>query len=114
MGCQGVSDKIWSWLASAPQQCAKEPRGGVAIPARLDQDVEDVAVLVDGAPAIVPLAADGDEEFVEMPGVADAALPSPEPPGVGEAKGLTSVPDGFVRDDDATVREHSRKPRLNR
>ena len=75
----------------------------MAIPARLEQDVEDVAVLVDGAPEVLPLPADGDEEFVEMPGVADAVMTSPESPGVGPAKGLTPVPDGLVRDVDAAV-----------
>ena len=62
-------------------------------------------VLVDGAPEVLPLPADGDEEFVEMPYVAEAAMTSPEPPGVGTAKGLTPVPDGFVRDGDAAVCE---------
>ena len=47
----------------------------------------------------------GDEEFVEMPCVADAAMTLPELPGVGTAKDLTPVPDGFVRDGDAAVCE---------
>jgi hypothetical protein len=29
---------------------------------------------------VLPLAADGDDELVEMPGVADATMTSPEPP----------------------------------
>ena len=40
-----------------------------------------------------------------MPGVADAALTAPEPPSVRPAKGLTPVPDRFIRDGDAAVRE---------
>ncbi len=61
--------------------------------------------LVDGAPEVLPLPADGDEEFVEMPGVADAAMTSPEAPGVGTAEGVAPGPDGFVSDGDAGVCE---------
>ena len=48
----------------------------------LEQDVDDVTVLVDGPPEILTLTADGHEEFVQMPGVADRPGPLPEPPRV--------------------------------
>ena len=102
---KAIGDEATRHLAVAPQQFAKEPPSGMAIPARLEQDVDDVAVLVDGAPQILPLPADGDEEFVEMPGVADVTMTPPEAPGVGTAKGLTPVPHRFVRDGDAAVCE---------
>jgi hypothetical protein len=38
-------------------QLAKEPGGGVAISAGLEQDVDDLAVLVDGPPEILTLTA---------------------------------------------------------
>jgi len=43
----------------------------VAIPARLEQDVDDLAVLVDGPPEVLTLTTNRHEEFVEMPRVAD-------------------------------------------
>ena len=42
----------------------EEPLGGLGIPARSDQDVEDVAVLVDGPPQILPTAVDRQEHLV--------------------------------------------------
>ena len=46
--------------AAPLEQLAKEPRGGVAIPARLDKYVDDLAVLVDGPPELLTRH----EEFV--------------------------------------------------
>ena len=40
-----------------------------------------------------------------MPRVADRPGPLPEPPRVGEAKGLAPVPDGLVRHGDAALGE---------
>src|SRR4030095_11836365 len=68
-------------------------------------DVDDLAVLVDGAPEVLTLAANGHEEFVQMPRVADWSRPTPEPSRVGHAKGLTPVPDGLVRYRDAALGE---------
>ena len=77
----------------------------MAIPTRLQQDVDDLAVLVDGPPEVLALAADGHEQFVQMPGVADGPGPTPEPSRVGGAEGLAPVPDGLVRDGDAALGE---------
>ena len=87
------------------EQLAKEPRCSVAIPAGLKQNVDDLAVLVDGPPEILTLTANGHEEFVQIPRVADRPGPMPEPPRVREAEGFAPVPDGFVRDGDSAVRE---------
>ena len=102
---EAIGDEAVRDTAAPLEQLAKEPRGGVAIPAGLEQDVDDLAILVDGSPEILTPAANGHEEFVQMPRVADRPGPLPEPPRVGEAKGLAPVPDGFVRDGDAAVRE---------
>ena len=52
----------------------EEPLGGLGVPARLDQDVEDVAVPVDGPPQILPTAVDRQEHLVEVPLVAGSGL----------------------------------------
>ena len=49
------------------QQLAKKAFGGPAISTRLDEDVDDVANLIDAAPEILPLSLDGDEDLVQVP-----------------------------------------------
>ena len=95
---------VWDSTA-ALEQLAEEPRGGMAIPTGLKQVVDDIPVLVNGAPEILALAANRHEEFVQMPCVADRPGPMPKPPRVRQAEGLAPVPDGFVRDGDAAVWE---------
>ena len=56
-----------AWYYFALLQLAKEPRGGVAIPAGLEQDVDDLAVLVDGPPEVLTL---------KLYGWASGSLPS--------------------------------------
>jgi hypothetical protein len=79
--------------------------GGVAIPAGLEQDVDDLAVLVDGPPEVLTLAADCHEELVQMPRVANWPRPTPEPPCVGRTESLAPVPDGLVRHCDGALGE---------
>ena len=45
------------------------------IAARLDKDVDDVTILVDRTPQIVPTALDRHKEFVQIPGVAHPSSP---------------------------------------
>ena len=46
---EAIGDEAGRDTATPLEQLAKEPRGGVPIPAGLEQDVDDVAVLVDSA-----------------------------------------------------------------
>ena len=74
-------------------------------------------VLVDRPPEILTKTANGHEEFVQMPDVADQPGPMPKPPRVREAEGFAPVPDGFVRDGDAAGARRSstsRKLRVKR
>ena len=73
--------------------------------AGLKQDVDDLAILVDGPPDVLTVAADRDEEFVQMPRVADWPRPTPEPSRVGRTESLAPVPDGLVRHRDAALGE---------
>ena len=74
-------------------------------PAGLEQDVDHIAVLVDRTPEVLALPANGHEEFVQVPSVTHGASAMAEAPRVGEAEGLAPQADGFVRDEDATLRE---------
>src|SRR5260221_13175215 len=102
---EAIGDEAARDPAAPLEQLAKEPRGGVAIPARLEQDVDDLAVLVDRQPEVLTLATNRHEELVEMPRVADRPGPMSEPPGVREAEDLAPMPNGFVRDSDTAVRQ---------
>ena len=71
----------------------------------LDQDVQDVAVLVNRSPQIVPLPLDGHEEFVQIPGVAHPTASAPQSPRVVESERLTPLPNRFIRHDDTPFGE---------
>ena len=78
-------------------------RSGVAIAASLHGDVDEVVILVDGPPEILTAALNIHEQLVQTPGVAQSSAPMPEPPSVGGTKGLTPVPNRFVRHRDTPL-----------
>ena len=49
------------------QQLAEELFCGLFVPAALHQDVQDVAILIHGAPQVMLLAIDLDEHLIEVP-----------------------------------------------
>jgi hypothetical protein len=55
------------YIPQALEQLAKELLGGLLIAPALDQNVEDVVVLVDSAPQIMPLAINGQKHFSRVP-----------------------------------------------
>src|SRR3984957_3808552 len=57
------------------QELCHEPLRRAAVSAALDEDVEDKAILIDGAPEPMLLARDRDEDFVQMPFVAARGSP---------------------------------------
>ena len=65
IAAQLVRDQTVGRPALSFQDLAKEAHGGPAIAARLDQDVEEVAVLVDGPPEILSSAVDRHEDFIQ-------------------------------------------------
>ena len=87
------------------QQFAEKARGRPPIAARLDQDVEHVTVLVNGAPQIVVPSLHRYKELVQIPRVAQAASPAPQPPSVVEPERLTPVPNRFIGHGDTPFRE---------
>ena len=62
----------------ALQQLAEKACGSPTVATRLDEDIDDVAILIDGTPEIVPPSLDGDEDLVQVPDVAQPALSTPE------------------------------------
>jgi hypothetical protein len=75
--------------------------GGTLIAARLNQDVDHVAILIHGPPEVMLLSIDSNKDFVQMPSVAEAALAALQISGIARTELLTPDSDRFIRDDDS-------------
>jgi hypothetical protein len=94
------NDTKW-FLSLAAQQSSKESSCGALIAARLNQDVDHVAVLIHCTPEILLLAVDSNEDFVHVPHIAEAALTPLQFSGIVRTELLTPEPNRFIRDDDS-------------
>ena len=56
------------------QGLTKEAFSSSTISALGDQNIDHVSILIDGSPQIEVLALDGDEEFIDVPDIAEPAL----------------------------------------
>jgi len=63
---------------------------------RLHQDINDIAILIDRTPEVVPLPLNGDKDFINMPGVTQPPLAFLEVAGVVRSKLLAPLAHGFV------------------
>ncbi len=68
-----------------------------------DQNIDHIFVLVNGAPEIVTLASDRDEQLIHVPGVFQTTLFPSKGSCVDRTEFQTPVSDSFVRNDDATL-----------
>jgi hypothetical protein len=75
----------------------------MSIAARLNEDVDHVSVLINGAPKIVLAAADPNEDFIEVPDISSATLFPPRIGCVFAAELLAPLADRFVRYLNATL-----------
>jgi hypothetical protein len=95
-----------SWDILTPfQELAKESLRGLLIASALYQNVQDSPVLIDGPPEIVAPALDREKHLIQMPFVAWLRASTPELMGIGLSKLPAPLPDGFIRDDDATGKQ---------
>ena len=72
---------------------------------RLDENVDDVAVLVHGPPQILLPSVNLHEHFVQIPGVAHAAPAVAQAPREVESECQTPLPNRLIRDGDAALGE---------
>jgi hypothetical protein len=89
-----------AWLAPSFEQLHEKTQRGCFVPARLNQNIEDVAIGIDRAPKPMLTALDRDDGLVEVPFVGWAR---PIPADLGRklnAKVRHPVSDGFVRNRD--------------
>ena len=82
VAAQLVGDQSHGLTLLALHQLAKKACGSPAVATCLDEDIEDVAIVIDGTPERVPPSLDGDEDLVQVPGVAQPALSTFEPASV--------------------------------
>ena len=85
------------------QHLAKETLSGLSILAPLDEDLNEIAILVDSAPKITTLALDRDDHFVKEPTIAPWSLAFPNAPSVVGPERAAPLTDSLVRDRDATL-----------
>ena len=64
-----------------------------------------VTVLINRPPEIPPSALNVHKQLVEIPGVAQAPLPAPQPPRVLRTKSATPLPNRLIGHRDPTLRE---------
>ena len=71
------------WLLSLTlQEFPNESPSRAPVPAGLDEEVDQVTVLIDGAPQILALTVDRDEDFVQEPRIAESPLTPLQPPSI--------------------------------
>ena len=87
------------------EQVAHELDGRRPVSTTLDQDLQDLAFLVDGTPQIHVLACDADDHFVEMPAIAGSRTAPPQTPSDRRSKFEHPTANALVGDVEATLRK---------
>jgi hypothetical protein len=96
-----VGDDHPRYRAGRLHQAAEEAPGCGFVPAVLHEDIQHVAVLVDGPPHVLQLAVDLEEDLVQMPLVARPGPAAAQSVRVGLAERGAPAADGLVGHDDA-------------
>ena len=100
---QLVGNQLPGWLSLLFQNLTKESFSGSTISVLGEQNIDHLSILIDSPSQIEALALDGDEEFVDMPEVAESSLFPTHCSGVGWAEFLTPISDRFVGDKDSSL-----------
>ena len=85
------------------EKLAKESLCRTAIAPLLDENIDEIAILIDGTPQILPMAANRDEDLVEMPDIAEPPLVPLELRGVAWAELPTPLANRFVGDHNSAL-----------
>jgi hypothetical protein len=97
-------DHPWD-IPAAFEELAEERLRGVLVPPALHQDIEDMTILIDGPPEIVPLTTNGEKDFIQIPLITWLRAPVTELIGIRLPEFPAPLPDRFVRDDDAAGKQ---------
>ncbi len=105
MGAQLVSDHAL-WRASLLfHQPDKKTLGSLGVMSALDDLVEIVAILIDGAPQPVFSPANRHDDFVETPHIAGAWRFPPETAGIVRAELSRPASNRLIKNDDAALQQ---------
>jgi hypothetical protein len=88
------------YIPQAHEQLAKKLLRRFRIAPALDQDIEDVVILIDGAPQVMAFAINRQKHFVQVPFVAWLGASTLQPIRVVLPKFQTPLADGFMGDVD--------------
>src|SRR5262245_5687901 len=97
-----VRDEYPRHIRQPLQQLAEKLLCRLLITTALDENIQDVAILIDRSPQIMPLPLDRQEDLVQMPLVARAGTPATQLIGIGLAELPAPLADGLVGHDHAT------------
>ncbi len=112
-----VGDQLPGCLSLMFQHLTKEAFSGSTISTLGNQNIDHVSILIDSPPKIESLTLDGDEEFIDVPDVAESPPFPTQSSGVGRSEFLALVSDRLVGDKDSSLCKQvfrSRKLRVNR
>ena len=98
-----VDNQLPGCLSLMFQGSTKEAFSGSTISTLGNQNIDHVSILIDGPPKIEALTLDGDEEFIDVPDVAESSPFPTQSSGVGRSEFLTPVSDRFVGDKDSSL-----------
>ncbi len=102
---QLVGNQLQRWPLLVFQYLAKEALSGSPVAVARDQNIKNVAVLIDRSPKIMTFAADRDEQFIHVPDVTESTLLSPQSTSIRWSKLAVPGSNGFVGYGDATLSE---------
>lgn len=92
------------WLAALPpHKHSQKTLRRTLVASRLDENVDNVAVLIDGAPEILLPAADPYEDLVQVPRISEPRLATFRSGSVSRPELQAPTANGFIRDLDATL-----------
>ena len=96
VAAQLVGDETTRFLALAPQESPKESPSRPSVPARLDENIDQVAVLIYRTPEILALTVDRHEHLVQEPRISESTLSAFQAPRVVRAELPALLPNRFV------------------
>jgi hypothetical protein len=102
---QLVRDDHPRYVGQSLQQLAEELLGRFLVSAALHENIQDVAILIDGPPQILARTVDREEHFVQVPLVAWSGTPPPELVSALLAKFPAPLTDGLICDDHSPFEE---------
>ena len=115
VGAEFVGDQDTRRAGLFADELAQQTFGGAPVAAALNQSVKDEAIPIDGAPKPVLFAIDGDDDFIEMPNIAELRRALAGLVGEVSAEFLCPTPHGFMTDDNTAggqqIFDHSQAER---